>query len=74
MFDVLCLWYTLFSAEAEQRRFPYKKYQPEQCHETRMINYLLDCYEQVNVEERMAPKVDKTLQLVIAEHIKDLLL
>ena len=39
------------------RHFPFDKFQPEKCVETEMISYLLDCYDRVHLEERMAPKV-----------------
>ncbi|KAI0243357.1 Ubiquitin conjugation factor E4 B [Lamellibrachia satsuma] len=38
------------------RQFPFDKFQPRQCRETDMINYLLDCYERVSLEERNSPK------------------
>ena len=37
-----------------------ERFQPEKgSEEIKLINYLLDCYDRVNIEERMAPKVRK---------------
>ena len=46
----------LTGAEAPKQEFTAKLPQP-QCKEVEMVNYLLESYERVAAEERLAPKV-----------------
>ncbi|KAJ8320744.1 hypothetical protein KUTeg_002331 [Tegillarca granosa] len=46
----------VFSQESPSKREFSSKYQPPKCKEIDMINYLLDCYDRVALEERISPK------------------
>ncbi|XP_041377968.1 ubiquitin conjugation factor E4 B-like [Gigantopelta aegis] len=50
----------MMSPEPSKREF-LSRFPPADCKETDMINYLLDCYDRVSVEERTAPKYYKEL-------------
>lgn len=47
---------TMMSEAAPRREF-LDRFQPQHCKELDVLNYLLDCYERVSIEERTAPKV-----------------
>ena len=53
----LCRCSPMLSSMPAGRRFPVEKFQPEKSKEVELLNYLLDCYERVGMEERTAPKV-----------------
>lgn len=48
---------TMMSPDMQPKREFSARYQPENCKEVEMINYLIDCYDRAGLEERLAPKV-----------------
>ncbi|KAK3104970.1 hypothetical protein FSP39_014399 [Pinctada imbricata] len=46
---------TMVSPDMQPKR-EFSKYPVEKCKEVELINYLLDCYDRVSIEERIAPK------------------
>ena len=51
--------------DTKERTFQCEKFPPEKCKENDMVAYLLDCYENVDLEQRRYHKVTSPIKISV---------